>query len=291
MAAAPTEPICLYEVNSEDGICTITFNRPKKANGWSRDMIDATEACFQRAANDPAVKVMVLTGKGKYYSSGADFGDNLSSFKPRALMGMAQQTTQRIFSMYINFPKPVIVAAQGPMIGGAATSACSLSDVVICTRSCTIHTPFKALGVAPEGCAQWTWPRRLKNNGSHVMLVEGKRVTAEEALHLGLVEEVVANPEELLPRAYSIAKEWIRSGRTRFDIPAFRADIEKLGGRPQFVSFLHKINAEEAVNVGRSVMTKKFLQTQAEFHQKRGNSMLSWGFYLAAPLAPLLAHL
>ena len=94
-----------------------------------------------------------------------------------------------VFDSYLTFPKPLLAAVNGPAIGMAVTSA-TLTDGIICSSKATFHTPFRQLGLPPEGCSSVHFERLMGPEGVEVMLTRGEKVDAAKALRLGLVKEV-----------------------------------------------------------------------------------------------------
>lgn len=100
-----------------------------------------------------------------------------------------------------SFPqKPIIVAANGPAVGGVVTSA-SLCDAIIASDTATFSTPFSALGLVPEGCSSVHFERIMggRKNAQRMLGPEGWKPTAEEAKEVGLVSEVVPHDQVRLP--------------------------------------------------------------------------------------------
>ena len=129
---------------------------------------------------------------------------------------MITDNNEKLFNLFLDFPKPILVAANGPAIGATVTSA-ALCDGIIASERATFLTPFSRLCVAPEvclvffvkscsycshsqGCSSVHFQRLMGEAGAERMLVRGDKISAEEALNLGLVMRVVKH-EELLTTA------------------------------------------------------------------------------------------
>jgi len=112
------------------------------------------------------------------------------------------------------FTQPIIVAVNGRAIGAPVTSA-SLCDAIVAVQHATFETPFKRLGLFPEGCSSVHFARLMGEETARQMLEEGRRLTAAEALQAGLVTQVVATDEELQPAAQALAERWVAEGRPR----------------------------------------------------------------------------
>ena len=174
------------------------------------------------------------------------------------------------------------------------TASCSLSDYIVCSEATTLHTPFITLGISPEGCAEFTFPLRLAPGGPEAMLLDGTKVTAEEALRLGLVQEVVAGDAgAVLERGLAAARTFVSEGQLgRWElVPGFREEIKRLGGVAAFVAKLQQVNDAESVRLGQSIMSYKFFATQQEFAEKKGNTGMAWAFWIAKIFQPLVSKL
>ncbi|KAF9374659.1 Enoyl-CoA delta isomerase 2, mitochondrial, partial [Mortierella sp. AD011] len=130
----------------EHGVAVIAFNRPKRYNALNPTVYDQWGRALEWAAKSDDVRVVVLTGNGKYFSSGQELtipssedlennGGPEGVFKKRAVF------TQKVVTELIYFPKLIIAAVQGPAIGFGVTSV-AICDVVYATPEATFNTPF-----------------------------------------------------------------------------------------------------------------------------------------------------
>lgn len=98
-------------------------------------------------------KVVVHTGKGPYFCSGGSLAEIVAGARsPRGVQRLIEEENKKIFNVFIQFPKPIIAAVNGPGIGGGVTAP-ALCDVTIASDKATFLTPFEQLGVKPEGCS------------------------------------------------------------------------------------------------------------------------------------------
>ncbi|MBL8754106.1 MAG: enoyl-CoA hydratase/isomerase family protein [Planctomycetes bacterium] len=190
-------------------IATLTFDRPEARNAWSEAMLAQTIAALDRAADDPAIRVVVVTGAGPAFHAGGDkkamqersgmFAGDAAELRDRYRKGI-QSVPRRI----AEFDKPLIAAINGPAIGAGLDLAC-MCDLRVAARGATMGSTFVTLGLVPgDGGAYFLarvvgFPRALE------LMLTGRVVDADEALRLGLVHEVVA-PDELLPAAHRLAQ-------------------------------------------------------------------------------------
>ena len=196
--------ILLY--SNKNGVTTLTMNQPKKLNGWTGPMMLALKDAFIRAASDDNTKVAILTGADPYYCAGVNLSDTIKPMHPATLHKMIYESNAAIFNVFIDFQKPLIIAANGPAIGACFTSA-TLADCIIASEKATFSTPFARLGVTPEGCSSVHFERIMgKQNANRMLGSEGWTPTASEAKEAGFVKEVVAH-DKLLARAQEIGEQ------------------------------------------------------------------------------------
>lgn len=251
MSTEHERPDLVVETLTDDGIATLRFNAPHKLNAWSPAMREAFRAALARARDDARVRAVIITGTGKYYCAGVDFAGSMRPMHPRALKEMIRANNYALFDQFIAFPKPIFAAVNGPAIGAAVTSA-SLTDGIIATPSATFHTPFNALGVVPEGCSSYYFPRLMGPAGAKRFLEDDEKVTAADALELGLVVAVVP-PEELMAAAEQRARAWLAEGKPR--------GIVSEG----IVERLQQVNAEESVALAEAICDYPFLDAMLRF--------------------------
>lgn len=178
-------------VKKENGIMTITKNRPTKKNALNFIMYEELGQALQEGAEDNSVTLAVVTGSGDYYCSGNDLG-NFMNIAPDQMAESARKggdILEKFVNAYIDFPKPLIGVINGPAVGVAVTLL-GLFDAVYATESATFNTPFSALGQSPEGCSSDLFPKILGPLKANEMLLFNAKLTATEACNLGLVTQV-----------------------------------------------------------------------------------------------------
>ncbi len=236
----------------DDGVATLTMNNPARLNGWTVEMIEALEAALTRAGQDDAAKVAILTGSGKYYSAGVNLGGSLKLAHPKRLHAFIVDKNKALFQMFIDFPKPILAAVNGPAIGAPVTSA-TLCDGIVASETATFSTPFARLGVTPEGCSSVIFPRLLgKENARRMLGDDGWKPTAVDAKEAGLADRVVA-PDQLMTEATALAQTWIKEGRQRtYPLGMTREELSE-------------INAKESHELAYAFLSPPFLMGHARF--------------------------
>ena len=204
--SAPKVPKDILLTANKNGVTTLTMNQPKKLNGWTGPMMIALRDALLNAARDGNTKVAILTGADPYYCAGVNLSDTIKPMHPATLHKMIVESNAAIFNSFIDFPKPLIIAANGPAIGACFTSA-TLADCIIASEKATFSTPFHRLGVTPEGCSSVHFERIMgKKNAERMLGAEGWTPTAAEAKVAGFVAEVVPH-DKLLSRSQELAEK------------------------------------------------------------------------------------
>jgi enoyl-CoA hydratase/carnithine racemase len=195
----------LYEV--DDPVATIRLNRPDKLNALTYPMLRALRAAVDDAAADPRVVGIVITGNGRGFCAGLDASvlAATSSQGSSARTSVAEGELPGLVSYLLRVPKPVIAAVNGPAAGGGFVLAC-MSDVRFASSEASFTTVFSKRGLISEHGTSWILPRLLGAGRALELLWSSRKVGAEEALRIGLVE-FVTPPAELVERAHAFVRE------------------------------------------------------------------------------------
>jgi peroxisomal 3,2-trans-enoyl-CoA isomerase len=256
------------------GVLTIMMNKPNKLNGWTTEMMDAFATAFENAAKDEATKAVIFTGAGDYYSAGVNLGGTLKLMAPKKLHQLIVEHNQSLFDKFLTFPKPILVAVNGPAIGASVTSA-TLCDAIIAADTSTYSTPFAALGIRPEGCSSIQFATLLgEKNAQRMLGNEGWKPNAQEALSIGLVQWVVPK-SQLQTEAQKVAQQWVTDGRSR----------KILGGIA--LSELQTVNKRESIELANRFLGAEFLRGQFTFLWRKKKHLPSMVFLLLWLLRPL----
>jgi len=192
-----------YECHGK--VALVSYDRPARRNAWSVACVEATVAAIQRANADPAINAIVLTGEGGTYCAGADLKD-----ERRVDPDSGRRLTPATFTMgkgernwihLLAHSKPTVVAVNGPAVGIGATHILA-ADIRIAAESASFSFPFLRLGAMPECGSTALLPRLVGAGRAMDLLLRNATVSAQEALHLGLVTAV--HPDAAL-RAEALA--------------------------------------------------------------------------------------
>jgi len=190
----------LYEV--EDGIATITMNRPDKLNAFTGVMLDEIINAIDRTDANDDVRAVIFTGAGRAFCAGADLSRGAETFdmKKRADEGAIDQWRDgggRVTLRLFESKKPLIAAVNGPAVG---------VGVRIASTNARFGLVFTRRGVVMEACSSWFLPRLVGIAQAMEWVMSGRVFPAEEALKGGLVSQIV-EPDDLLPAARAIGRE------------------------------------------------------------------------------------
>ncbi len=208
----------------EDGIATITLDRPQAANSidipLARELMDAAIACDE----DPTVRAVVLTGRGTMFSAGGD----LRSFRDAGtdIGGRLKELTVYLhaaISRLARMNAPVIAAVNG-MAAGAGFSLAIAADLAIASETAGFVMAYTNAGLVPDGSSTFFLPRRIGDRRTRELMLTNRRLSAAEALAWGVVNQVVP-AEQLKPTVAALART-LAAGPTR----AFGATKALLNG-------------------------------------------------------------
>lgn len=211
--AQPTFETILYDV--EDGIATITLNRPDKLNAFTGKMMSEMIAAFDMTDADDDVRVVIVTGAGRAFCAGADLSAGGSTFDQSASTDPVRTTnrvkgvqrdgggllTLRIFDSL----KPVIAAVNGAAVGVGVTMQLAM-DIRMASTSARYGFVFARRGINPEAASSWFLPHLVGVQTALEWCYTGRVFPAQEAFDKGLVRSL-HEPDDLLPAARALARE------------------------------------------------------------------------------------
>ncbi len=185
-----SEELIQYEVS--EAIATISLNRPEFANAQNRELLIALDEAWQGAAEDDAVKVIVLRANGKHFSSGHDLKASDPNGRTKWTVAdiYARETEQYIgYSLrWRNVPKPSIASVQGACIAGGLMLAWPC-DLIVAADDARFADPVVAMGCGGVEYHGHTW--EFGSRLAKEILFTGRAVNAEEAKSIGMVNRVV----------------------------------------------------------------------------------------------------
>ena len=172
----------------------ITLNRPDALNAWDKQFGIELLAAVQQAADDDAVRAVVITGAGRAFSSGADLK---AGFDPTPeghpdVGTVLRERYHPIITGIRRMPKPVLAAVNGPAVGiGCSLALCC--DLIVARESAYFLLAFINIGLVPDGGSSVLLPERIGFTRAAEMAMLGERVSARRALEWGLVNSVTSD--------------------------------------------------------------------------------------------------
>jgi enoyl-CoA hydratase/carnithine racemase len=239
-----------YEV--DEGVCTVTLNRPDKLNAVTSTSIEELIVAFDHADGDDAVRAVIVTGAGRAFCAGADLSGGGKTFNP-----FARETTTatehrdgggRVTLRLFDLKKPVIAAINGPAVGFGITMTLAM-DIRIASSAARMGFVFARRGVVPEACSTWFLPRIVGIAQAAEWVYTGRVFDAEEALRARLVSRVV-EPDALLPTAHVLARE-IADNTSAVSVALSRQMLWKLLGADHPMD-AHRLDSQGMFWTGRA---------------------------------------
>jgi len=199
----------------EDGIATLTLNRPDKLNAFNTQMMQEMIAAFDQTDADDSVRVLIVTGAGRAFCAGADLSAGAATFdystrggqdkEARTVEGVQRDGGGLLTLRIYDSLKPVIAAVNGPAVGVGVTMQLAM-DIRMASTDARYGFVFSRRGINPEACSSWFLPRLVGIQTALEWCYSGRVFPAQEAHEKGLVRSMHA-PEDLLPAARALARE------------------------------------------------------------------------------------
>ncbi|MEO3988814.1 2-(1,2-epoxy-1,2-dihydrophenyl)acetyl-CoA isomerase PaaG [Pseudocitrobacter cyperus] len=180
----------------EQGVMTITLNRPERLNSFNDVMHQQLAECLKQAERDETIRCLLITGAGRGFCAGQDLNDrNVDPNGPAPDLGMS---VERFYNPLVRrlakLPKPVIAAVNGVAAGAGATLALGC-DMVIAARSANFVMAFSKLGLVPDCGGTWLLPRIAGRARAMGLALLGDKLSAEQAQQWGMIWQVVDDAE------------------------------------------------------------------------------------------------
>jgi len=192
-------------VSVEAGIETITLNRPEKLNALNPEMHQLLRAALERAAVEPEIRVVVLTGAGRGFCAGQDLAerDVSAGAAPIDLSVSLGSHYNPLVRRLRALPKPIICAVNGVAAGAGANIALAC-DLVIAARSASFIQAFSKIGLMPDAGGSYFLPRLIGTARAMGLALLAEKLDAEQAVQWGLIWKVV-DDQQLINEANALA--------------------------------------------------------------------------------------
>lgn len=207
----------LIDLQVETGVATLTLNRPDKRNAMSDAMRTEFIDALEHVAADKAIRALVLTGAGKGFCAGGDIaGMEKRMNAPAGEVGFngwhRQQRVHHTQMLLHTMPKPVIAAVNGAASGLGADTALAC-DFIIASEWASFTWSYIHRGIIPDGGGMYFLPRRVGLSTAKELIFTGRKVDADEALSLGIVDRKT-QADTLVTDAQAWARELSKGSAT-----------------------------------------------------------------------------
>lgn len=243
------------DFNVAQGIATLTLNRPASLNAFNTQMAGEVLHAVDRLPDTREARVLLMTGAGRAFSSGADLAGDTTR-EAGSLLETLNPLLERLFAL----PIPFITVVNGP----AAGASCSLAlagDIVLAARSAYFLQAFVNIGLVPDMGSTWLLPRLVGRARAQAMMMLGERIAAETAERWGMIYRVV-DDAQLAAEAQGLATR-LANGPTK----AYA--MIRQGIRRSLECSLTETLHMESVNQGIAGRTADFAEGVAAFRARR----------------------
>ena len=172
----------------ENGVVVITFNRPQAANAMNEQTLAELDHALVSLESDSLVRVLILTGAGRFFIAGADVTELMDADPSAALANCTK--AQRVFNRLENMPFPTIAAINGSAFGGGLELAIRCDFRIAC-ENCKLGLPEITMGIIPGAGGTQILAKLIGVARAKEMIFLGTPVTAARALEIGLVSQLV----------------------------------------------------------------------------------------------------
>lgn len=254
----------LVLVDTKDRVATITLNRPDHLNAMTPELLEQFLVIVERVADDPAAKVVVITGAGRGFCVGGDLsagaGGGIMTDATAAHDIRRLRTFMRIAQLVYEMPKIVIAAINGACAGAGLALACAC-DLRYAARTAAFNTAFLAAGVSGDFGGTWTLPRIVGPARARELYLLSEKFTAADAERFGLVT-TAADGADLTEHVERVAMRLL--GMAPVALRAIKANLNDSAGN----SFRDQLDAEADRHI-RCGRTADSQEAAAAFLEKR----------------------
>lgn len=244
-------------VNEAEGVVTLTLNRPQALNAMRTQTLNEIIRALDGVRDGGSARVLLLTGAGRAFSSGADLGAGDGSGD---LGVKVEQYYNPILERLFALPVPVVTAVNGAAVGAGCALALA-GDIVLAARSAYFLQAFVNIGLVPDVGSSWLLPRLIGRARAQAMMMLGERIPAERAEDWGMLYKVVEDD--------ALAADSLELARRMAKGPTQAYALIRHGIRFALDHSLTEALAAEGRHQRLAGRTKDFAEGVAAFKQKR----------------------
>ena len=246
-------------VEKKDGVVTVTLNRPEKLNALSPAMRIGLKRILEDVNDDDDAKVLVLTGAGRGFCSGADMGGGAAEGAPPPSRQEIEESRFGWIGRFRSMRKPVLAAVNGVAAGGGFSLALAC-DVRIASDQARFVSAFIRRAILPDQSSTWLLPHLVGTSRALLMHWLSDEVKAQEAVHIGLADMVVPH-DELMARTMALAQRLAKGPSITIELTkqaVYHAMGVSLETHAEYEeNLLNKVHHTEDVKEGRLAFREK----------------------------------
>jgi 2-(1,2-epoxy-1,2-dihydrophenyl)acetyl-CoA isomerase len=177
----------------DNGVASITLNRPDKFNSFDKEMAMALQSALDTVAADTQIRCVVITGAGKAFCAGQDLAEATST----DFAGFTEVVSKHynpIIEKMRNLPKPIVVAVNGVAAGAGANIALA-GDIVVAHEAASFIQAFSKIGLVPDSGGTFMLPRLIGMQRATALMMLGDKVSATDALQMGMLYKVFSDAD------------------------------------------------------------------------------------------------
>jgi 2-(1,2-epoxy-1,2-dihydrophenyl)acetyl-CoA isomerase len=172
-------------------VAYVALNRPEVFNSFNREMALSMQAALDQCASDALIRAIVITGNGKAFCAGQDLKEVVSPELNPGFRKILEEHYNPIVQRIRTIEKPVIAAVNGVAAGAGANIALAC-DIVLASEKASFIQAFSKIGLIPDSGGTFFLPRLIGFQRASALAMTGDKVSAEEALQMGLVYKVIS---------------------------------------------------------------------------------------------------
>ena len=180
----------VISTKSDEGVLTLTLNRPTKMNALTRQMYGALANGLNEAAGDFSVRAVIISSEGDHFTAGNDIKDFMEN-PPTS----DDTEVAKFLGSLLNFPKPLLAAVKGNAVG-VGTTMLLHCDVVLASPTANFSMPFTSLGLVPEAGSSYLFPALVGYQRAARIFLTGETFSASDAKEMGLVTTIASDVYE-----------------------------------------------------------------------------------------------
>lgn len=191
--------------NINNGVATLTFNRPEVFNSFNREMALLFQKQLDASEENPEIRAIVITGSGKAFCAGQDLKEVTTPELHPGFKKILEEHYNPIIERIRAINKPIIAAVNGVAAGAGANIALAC-DIVVASEKASFIQAFSKIGLVPDSGGSFYLPRLIGFQRASALMLLGDKVAAQQALELGMVYKVF-EPETFQQQALDLALE------------------------------------------------------------------------------------